>query len=119
MRRIFRDYEGYENQPEYSVSDNGVIVTLYNRNYKNVSNNAGKKEAKRTSTQDRKNNILSLMIDDSNTNHHLYCQDCYFSKLFVFKIINNLAVIKLRGFLIGFQYYMFRKISANILYFQF
>ena len=39
------------------------------------------------------------MID---TNHHLYCQDCYFSKLFVFKIINNLAVIKLRGFLIGF-----------------
>jgi len=37
-----------------------------------------------------------------NTNHHLYCQDCYFSKLFVFKIINNFAVIKLRGFLIGF-----------------
>ena len=69
MRRIFSDYEGYENQPEYSVSDNGVIVTLYNRNYKNVSNNvgdnAGKKEAKRTSTQDRKNNILSLIIDDS------------------------------------------------------
>ena len=73
MRRIFSDYEGYENQPEYSVSDNGVIVTLYNRNYKNVGNNvgdyvgnnAGKKEAKRTSTQDRKNNILSLMIDDS------------------------------------------------------
>lgn len=32
---------------------------------KNVGNNAGKKEAKRTSTQDRKNNILSLMIDDS------------------------------------------------------
>ena len=29
MRRIFNDYEGYENQPEYSVSDNGVIVTLY------------------------------------------------------------------------------------------
>ena len=45
MRRIFSDYEGYENQPEYSVSDNGVIVTLYNRNYKNVGNNAGKKEA--------------------------------------------------------------------------
>ena len=73
MRRIFSDYEGYENQPEYSVSDNGVIVTLYNRNYKNVGNNVGdyvgnnasKKKAKRTSTQDRKNNILSLMIDDS------------------------------------------------------
>nr|DAU32995.1 MAG TPA: hypothetical protein [Caudoviricetes sp.] len=27
---------------------------------------------------------------------------CYFSKLFVFQIINNLTVIKLHGFLIGF-----------------
>lgn len=65
MRRIFSDYEGYENQPEYSVSDNGVIVTLYNRNYKNVGNNAGKKEAKKKSAQDRRQNILGLMIDDS------------------------------------------------------
>ncbi len=69
MRSIFSDYEGYENQPEYSVSDNGVIVTLYNRNYKNVGNsvgnNAGKKEAKKKSAQDRRQNILGLMIDDS------------------------------------------------------
>ena len=41
-----------------------------------------------------------------NTNHHLCRQDCYFSKLFAFKIINNLAVIKLQGFLIGFHYYI-------------
>ena len=41
-----------------------------------------------------------------NINDHLFCQDCYFSKLFAFRIINNLAVIKLQGFLIGFHYYI-------------
>lgn len=61
MRRIFSDYEGYENQSEYSVSDNGVIVTLYNRNYNNVT----KKDTKKKSAQDRRQNILGLMIDDS------------------------------------------------------
>lgn len=65
MRRIFSDYEGYENLPEYSVSDNGVIVTLYNRNYKNVGNNVIKKDTKKKSAQDRRENILGLMIDDS------------------------------------------------------
>lgn len=65
MRRIFSDYEGYENLPEYSVSDNGVIVTLYNRNYKNVGNNVIKKDTKKKSAQDRRQNILGLMIDDS------------------------------------------------------
>jgi len=69
VRRIFSDYEGYENLPEYSVSDNGVIVTLYNRNYKNVGNNVGnnvtKKDTKKKSAQDRRQNILGLMIDDS------------------------------------------------------
>ena len=33
VRRIFRDYEGFDRLPEYNVSDNKVIVTLYNRNY--------------------------------------------------------------------------------------
>ena len=69
MSRIFSDYEVYENQPEYSVSDNGVIVTLYNRNYKNVGNNVGnnviKKDTKKKSAQDRRQKILGLMIDDS------------------------------------------------------
>jgi len=65
VRRIFSDYEGYENQPEYSVSDNGVIATLYNRNYKNVGNNVIKKDTKKKSAQDRRQNILGLMIDDS------------------------------------------------------
>ena len=65
MRRIFSDYEGYENLPEYSVSDTAVIVTLYNRNYKNVGNNVIKKDTKKKSAQDRRQNILGLMIDDS------------------------------------------------------
>lgn len=33
VRRIFKDYEGYIKQPLYKISDNGVILTLYNRNY--------------------------------------------------------------------------------------
>ena len=37
VRRIFKDYESFDKKPEYYISDNGVIVTLYNRNY--VKNN--------------------------------------------------------------------------------
>ncbi|MGI6782338.1 MAG: ATP-binding protein [Acholeplasmataceae bacterium] len=33
VRRIFEDYIGFHKQPHFSISDNGVIVTLYNRNY--------------------------------------------------------------------------------------
>ena len=37
VRRIFKDYESFDKKPEYYISDNGVIVTLYNRNY--IKNN--------------------------------------------------------------------------------
>lgn len=37
VRRIFDDYMGFEKQPDYYISDNGVILTLYNRNYKNIN----------------------------------------------------------------------------------
>lgn len=33
IRRIFADYEGFEKQPDFYISDNGVIVTLFNRNF--------------------------------------------------------------------------------------
>lgn len=33
IRRIFQDYEDHEKQPNFYISENGVIVTLYNRNY--------------------------------------------------------------------------------------
>lgn len=41
VRRIFKDYEDFDKKPEYNTSNNGVILTLYNRNYDsdNVSNN--------------------------------------------------------------------------------
>ena len=34
IRRVFEDYKNFDKQPEYFISDNGVIVTLYNKNYK-------------------------------------------------------------------------------------
>lgn len=33
VRRIFNDYEGFEKEPDYYISDNGVRLTLFNRNY--------------------------------------------------------------------------------------
>ncbi len=38
VRRIFEDYIGFYKQPHFSISDNGVIVTLYNRNYDETLN---------------------------------------------------------------------------------
>mgnify|MGYP001694421283 CR=1 FL=1 len=40
VRRIFKDYIGFDKQPEYSISDNGIIVTLYNMNYNEKENEA-------------------------------------------------------------------------------
>ena len=40
VRRIFKDYIGFDKQPEYSISDNGIIVTLYNMNYSQKENEA-------------------------------------------------------------------------------
>ena len=37
VRRIFSDYEGYCKKPEYEVSEDAVVLTVYNRNY-NASN---------------------------------------------------------------------------------
>ncbi|MDO4223810.1 MAG: ATP-binding protein, partial [Acinetobacter sp.] len=33
IRRIFDDYSNFEKKPDFYLSENGVIVTLYNRNY--------------------------------------------------------------------------------------
>ena len=37
-------------------------------------------------------------------NHHLQCQEFYFTKLHVFQIINNFNELEPHGFLIGFLY---------------
>ena len=37
VRKIFSDYEGYCKKPEYEVSEDAIVLTVYNRNY-NASN---------------------------------------------------------------------------------
>lgn len=69
VRRIFKDYIGFDKQPEYSISDNGIIVTLYNMNYNeapnevikeeiNVGQNIGQNVGQKINVTDRKNIIL-------------------------------------------------------------
>ena len=65
VRRIFKDYIGFDKQPEYSISDNGIIVTLYNMNYNEAQNEAIKEEinvgqnvGQKINVNDRKNIIL-------------------------------------------------------------
>lgn len=72
VRRIFKDYIGFDKQPEYSISDNGIIVTLYNMNYNEKENvgineaqndginidNVGQNVGQKFNVNDRKNIIL-------------------------------------------------------------
>ena len=72
VRRIFKDYIGFDKQPEYSISDNGIIVTLYNMNYSEKENeaqnvgindginidNVGQNVGQKINVNDRKNIIL-------------------------------------------------------------
>lgn len=59
VRRIFKDYIGFDKQPEYSISDNGIIVTLYNMNY-NEKENVGINEAQNEAQNDGKKLDLNL-----------------------------------------------------------
>ena len=68
VRRIFKAYIGFDKQPEYSISDNGIIVTLYNMNYNEAPNvgindrinidNVGQNVGQKINVNDRKNIIL-------------------------------------------------------------
>ena len=78
VRRIFKDYESFDKKPEYYISDNGVIVTLYNRNYvknidaqKNIENKGENQNDTQNNTQNdtQKNRIkiiLELIKENSN-----------------------------------------------------
>ena len=57
VRRIFEDYINFKKQPEYYISNNGVIVTLFNRNYdgQNIKLDISK----------RRNKILKLIIENN------------------------------------------------------
>ena len=67
MRRIFEDYAHYKKQPDYYISDNGVIVTLFNRNYdgQNDGQSGGQNDVQndvqKLSAEQRKEKIMELM----------------------------------------------------------
>ena len=67
VRRIFEDYAHFKKQPEYYISDNGVIVTLFNRNYdiQNGGQNDGQNDAQKISTKDRLEKIIKYIESDS------------------------------------------------------
>ena len=63
VRRIFEDYAHFKKQPEYYISDNGVIVTLFNRNY-DIQND-GQNDGQKISTKDRLEKIIKYIESDS------------------------------------------------------
>lgn len=80
VRRIFKDYIGFDKQPEYSISDNGIIVTLYNMNYNEAQNdgineeinvgikreNVGINDSEKANTELRQNSILKIIKDNGD-----------------------------------------------------
>ena len=91
VRRIFKDYIGFDKQPEYSISDNGIIVTLYNMNYNEKENEAQNEVinedindvinvGQKLNTEERKNIILKLIEENE--------------KISIQQIIENIEVSK-------------------------
>ena len=75
VRRIFKDYIGFDKQPEYSISDNGIIVTLYNMNYNekenvgineapNEAQNEAQNDGKKLDLNSRKNLIMNIIKEN-------------------------------------------------------
>ena len=75
VRRIFKDYIGFDKQPEYSISDNGIIVTLYNMNYsqkenvgineaQNEDQNEAQNDCKKLDLNSRKNLIINIIKEN-------------------------------------------------------
>ena len=59
VRRIFEDYAHYKKQPDYYISDNGVIVTLFNRNYD------GQSDGQKISANNRLERIIRYIESDN------------------------------------------------------
>ena len=66
VRRIFQDYADFKKQPNYYISNNGIIVTLYNRNYidKNDGQNDGLKQQLKLNIIERREKILELIVSN-------------------------------------------------------
>ena len=87
VRRIFKDYIGFDKQPEYSISDNGIIVTLYNMNYNERENDGINEDindvinvGQKLNTEERKNIILKLIEENE--------------KISIQQIVKNIEVSK-------------------------
>ena len=87
VRRIFKDYIGFDKQPEYSISDNGIIVTLYNMNYNEKENEAQNEVinvvinvGQKLNTEERRNIILKLIEENE--------------KISIQQIVENIEVSK-------------------------
>ena len=76
VRRIFEDYTGFKKLPEYYISNNGVIVTLFNRNYdakndvendaKNDVENDVQSNIQKPNKKERQKIIIGLMMQNRN-----------------------------------------------------
>ena len=70
VRRIFQDYADFKKQPNYYISNNGIIVTLYNRNYidkndgQNDGQNDGLKQQLKLNMIERREKILELIVSN-------------------------------------------------------
>ena len=64
VRRIFDDYEGFGKQPVYNISNNGVVVTLYNRNY-TVLQSDTKNDTQNDTKNDTKNELTKKGVEKS------------------------------------------------------
>ena len=60
VRRIFQDYADFKKQPNYYISNNGIIVTLYNRNY--IDKNDHQKKQFKLNMIERREKILELIV---------------------------------------------------------
>ncbi|PID67091.1 MAG: transcriptional regulator [Fusobacteriales bacterium] len=69
VRRIFKDYLGFEKQPKYNISDNAVIVTLYNMNFYGDKYNglSGRNDI----INDRKENSLNIGLSRQNNENDI------------------------------------------------
>ena len=97
VRRIFKDYIGFDKQPEYSISDNGIIVTLYNMNYNEKENEAqnevindGINDGKKLNTEERKNIILKLIEKNEKISIQQITENIEVSKSTVERDLNEL-----------------------------
>lgn len=93
VRRIFKDYIGFDKQPEYSISDNGIIVTLYNMNYNEAQNEEINEEinvGQKLNTEERKNIILKLIEKNEKISIQQITENVEVSKSTVERDLNEL-----------------------------